>query len=166
MNEKDIQQAQAVFEIAKGALDDNEWKYKCDEEKLSITCSSQGEDLPIDINIRVDAKRQLLLFTSLIPVTFPEEKIVEAAVAMAEINCHLIDGCFDLDLSSGRVFFRLTGSFLESLVTRAFFDYIMVTSLDTVDQFNDKLLMLAKGMISLKDLGDMFRGPDDPQESE
>ncbi|HPY85050.1 MAG TPA: hypothetical protein PLS20_08470 [Ruminococcus flavefaciens] len=64
MNEKDIQQAQAVFEIAKGALDDNEWKYKCDEEKLSITRSSQGEDLPIDINIRVDAKRQLLLFAS------------------------------------------------------------------------------------------------------
>ncbi|MBQ8962159.1 MAG: YbjN domain-containing protein [Ruminococcus sp.] len=160
MNEKDLQQAQEVFAIVKGALDDNEWTYDCDEDKMIISCSSQGEDLPIDINIHVDADRQMIIFTSQIPVTFPEDKIVEAAVAVAEINTHLVDGSFDLNIGTGKVYFRLTGCFLDSLITRTFFDYIMITSIRTVDDFNDKLLMLAKGMMDLKEFGGLFEQVD------
>ena len=64
MNENDIIQAKNVFEMAKGALDDNKWKYDHNDEKMWISCTANGDDLPIDIFVQVFPKNQLIVLTS------------------------------------------------------------------------------------------------------
>ena len=65
------------------------------------------------------------------------------------INNNLVDGCFDYDLSDGTIIFRMTNSYLESEVSRELFEYMLFLSFTTVDEYNDKLMMLSKGLISL-----------------
>jgi len=47
--QKNLEQAKNPFSIFCQALDKHEWYYKKDEEKLSIECGAQGEDLPMEI---------------------------------------------------------------------------------------------------------------------
>ena len=156
MNENDIIQAKNVFEMAKGALDDNKWKYDHNDEKMWISCTANSDDLPIDIFVQVFPKNQLIVLTSRIPVKVPEEKMVDAALAVAMINSNIADGSFDLDIYKGVLEFRMTGCFLESLVSRGFFDYMMVYALKVVDEYNDKLFALVKGYMDINKFAEQF----------
>ena len=156
MNDDNIRQAQTVFEICKSALDDSEWNYDHNDEEMWITCTYTGEDLPIDLYIKVNAKRQMIIISSRIPVIFPEDKIIDAALACSMINSSIVDGSFDLNVKTGKVYYRMTGCFLESLISKGFFDYMMVNSLRVVEEFNDKLFTLAKGITDLKQSAKLF----------
>lgn len=145
-----IAQAKATFDTLCQALEHHEWHYEKDEEKLSIECGAQGEDLPMEITIKVDAERMLIMVLSHMPFVIQEDKRLEVAIAVSAINNALVDGCFDYDVASGHMFFRMTNSFLESTVGEEVFSYLLFCSCQTIDEYNDKFLMLAKGMISIE----------------
>lgn len=149
-DEKNLIQAQETFKTLCQTLDGHEWKYAKDEEKLSIECGAQGEDLPMDIAIVVDSERCLVRLMSHIPVVVPEDKRLDAAIAISVVNNMLVDGSFDFDISSGLIFFRMTNSFLESKLGNDVFTYMLFASCQTIDAYNDKFLMLVKGMISIE----------------
>ena len=44
----------------------------------------------------------------------------------------------------------MTNSFLESKISEEVFAYMLYCSCQTIDEYNDKFLMLAKGMISIE----------------
>ncbi len=111
-----------------------------------------GEDLPMQFYLLVDTDRQLLRMISPQPVRFKEEQIDDAAKAICAINNRIINGRFDLNVTTGSVSFSLCTSFIESLIADRVFDYMVGVSINTVDDYNDKLFMLAKGMLSLSDL--------------
>ena len=60
-------QAKDTYETLCHTLDALEWSYNKCEEDLRIECYAWGEDLPIDITVRVDAERMLVLLISNIP---------------------------------------------------------------------------------------------------
>lgn len=148
--QKNLEQAQAAFGTLCQALDKHEWHYQKDEEKLSIECGAQGDDLPMEITVRVDADRMLIMLISHMPFVIQEDKRLDAAIAVSAINNVLIDGCFDYDVASGHMFFRMANSFLESKISEEVFSYMLFCSCQTIDEYNDKILMLAKGMISIE----------------
>lgn len=145
-----VAQAKAVFDTLCQALEHHEWHYEKDEEKLSIECGAQGEDLPMKLTIKVDAERMLIMVLSHMPFVIQEDKRLEVAIAVSAINNALVDGCFDYDVASGHMFFRMTNSFLESTVSEEVFSYLLFCSCQTIDEYNDKFLMLAKGMLSIE----------------
>lgn len=147
---KNIEQANATFATLCNALDKNDWHYKKDAEKLSIECGAQGDDLPMEITVKVDAKRQLIMLISHMPFVIQEDKRLDIAIAVSAINNALVDGCFDYDVASGHMFFRMTNSFMESKISEDVFNYMIFCSCQTIDEYNDKFLMLAKGLISLE----------------
>lgn len=147
---KNLEQAKATFETLCKALDNHEWHYERNEEKLSIECGAQGDDLPVEISVRVDANRMLAILVSHLPFVIQEDKRLDVAVAVSAINNVLADGCFDFDISSGHIFFRMTNSFIESKISEEVFSYLLFCSCKTIDDFNDKFLMLGKGMISIE----------------
>ena len=149
---KNPEHAKAAFATACQALDQNQWNYKKDEEKLIIECGARGEDLPMDITIRVDAERMLVMLLSHLPFVVQEDKRLEVAAGISAINNVLVDGCFDYDITSGHMFFRMTNSFIESKLGIEAFTYMLYCSCQTIDEYNDKLLMLAKGMLSIEQL--------------
>lgn len=149
-DEMNLQQAQNVFADLCKALDSNNWKYKKDETKLKIQCGARGDDLPIDLTILVDAKRDVVRVISMMPMKVPEDKRLEMAVAVSLVNNKLVHGCFDLDMGEGHMFFRMTNSFRDSTLSEELYMYLVLCTCKTVDEYNDKFLMISKGMLSLE----------------
>ena len=146
----DLARAQKVYETLCAALDHDDWHYKKDEEALTIECGARGEDLPMELLVKVDVDRMLVMLLSKIPFQIAEDKRLDVAVAVSVINNMLVDGSFDYDVASGRIFFRMTNSYIESNLGEEMFRYLVYCSCKTIDSFNDKLLMLSKGVLSLE----------------
>ena len=147
---KNIEQAKVTFATLCQALENHQWHYKKDEDALSIECTARGDDLAMNITIKVDADRMLVRLISHMPFMIQEDRRLDVAVAVSAINNSLVDGSFDYDVKSGHLFFRMTNSFLESKISEEVFSYMLFCSCKTIDEFNDKFLMLAKGMISIQ----------------
>lgn len=150
-DEKDIRQAKIAFDTLCEMLDSHEWNYNRDDDNLIVKCGANGEDLPIDIRIKVDADRQLVSLYSSLPFNVPEDDRVMAAVAVSAANFSMVDGSFDYNLANGSILFRLTSSIRESIVSKELFEYMLFVSCSTVDNYNDKFLMLIKHAISLEE---------------
>ena len=142
--------AKQTYAMVCKMLDNNDWKYQADPEKMRITCGARGDDLPIEVVIDVDAKRQIVFLLSQIPVVVAEDKRLDIAVAISTINNDMVHGCFDYNLSSGRIYFRMVNSFAGSELGQDALYYLLMCTCQTVDQYNDKLLMLGKGLMTLE----------------
>ena len=148
--QEQLAQAKATFETLCKALDNHKLRYQKHEETLSVECGIQGDDLPMEFDIRVDAKRMLIMVLSKLPAKIKEEKRLDVAVAVSAINNMLADGCFDYDVASGNMFFRMTNSFLGSTIGEEVFAYLLFFACEVIDAYNDKFLMLSTGMLSLE----------------
>ncbi len=149
-DEKKLAQARSVFETLCRTLDKHEWKYSKDEEKLMIECGAQGDDLPMKITVMVDASRSLIMLLSHIPFVIQEDKRLDLAVAVSAVNNRLVDGSFDYDVIKGNMCFRMTNSYIESVIGEEVISYMLFCSCQTIDEYNDKFLMLAKGIVSIE----------------
>lgn len=147
-----LTKAKATYATLCSALDKGEWHYEKDEEELTIECGYRGEDLPIDLIIRVDADRQLVSLLSQMSFKIKEDKRLDVAVAISYINYGMVHGCFDYDINTGGIFFRMSNSFVDSTLSEKVFMYMLICACKTVDEYNDKFLMLSKGMLSLEQI--------------
>lgn len=66
------------------------------------------------------------------------------AVAIARANNGLTDGSFDYNYSDGTVLFRVTTSIFDSIISANALKYMVLCACHTVDNYNDKFLMVAK----------------------
>mgnify|MGYP004498038665 CR=1 FL=1 len=125
------------------------YHYERHDDDLVVSCTVKGEDIPMDILFIVRSERQLVQLLSPMPFTVPEDKRMEMAIAVTAASNNLVDGSFDFDLSNGRIVFRQTSSYMESILGEELFTYMLMVSARTIDDYNDKFLMLAKGMMTL-----------------
>ncbi len=150
--ELNMKQAQNVYETFCKSLDARGWKYTRHEEDLVITCGVRGEDLPMDLVIIVNPKAQVVSVISQMPFSIPEDKRAEMAMAVCVANNGLINGTFDFNVLKGDIRFRVVSSYRESILSEELFNYMIVIAAGTVDQYNDKFLMIAKGMMTIQQL--------------
>ena len=150
-DEKKMKNAQNVYNTLCEMLDDKKLRYQKHPEDLVVTFTMRGDDLPMDFVINIDAERELVRLLSALPVQFGADKRMEGAIATSRANYRLIDGSFDYDYNTGRVLFRMTSSFADSLVSKDLMEYMVAVACYTVDDYNDALLLLAKGMMSIED---------------
>lgn len=155
--EKKLKQAQTVYATLCEMLDEHDWHYKKDEERLSISCGAQGDDLPIEIRIDVDAERSLVTLLSQMPFVVAEDRRTALAIAVSQANNGMVDGDFDYDYINGRIIFRLTSSYLDSLIGKDMFNYMLMCSCVTIDEYNDKFLMVAKSTMSNEEILDFIK---------
>lgn len=142
--------AKTVYNTLIKMLDAHEWKYQRHDEDFVITCGARGEDLPIDIILRVQPKPKVVQFISVLPCKMPEDKRVEGAIAVCAVNYGMIHGSFDYDLSDGEIRFRLTSSYLDSIIGEDMLYYMLMLGASTVNEYNDRFLMLSKGLITIE----------------
>ena len=151
-DKKYLMQAKEAFDTLCEMLDGRGWKYQKFEDEYTIECSAQGDDLPMDIHFEVDAERKLFVLISKLPFSVPEDKRVEMSLAVSAVNYTMVDGSFDYNFMSGNVVFRLTTSYRESMLSTTALNYMLMVSCNTIDEYNDSLLMLIKGKMSLEDI--------------
>ena len=154
MDEKKMKQAMSVYETICRALESEDWKYTRDDEKLVINCKARGEDLPLDLYFIVNPGAQVVSLISPMPFKIAEDKRVDLALAVCMVNDNLVNGCFDYNIANGNINFRMVSSFCESILSEKLFLYMLLVSAHTVDDYNDKFLMISKGMMSLEQLAE------------
>ena len=125
---------------------------KRDGDDYVIDFIVNGDDLPMHFYLIVDTGRQILRMISPLPVQFGEDQIRDGAVALCAVNRRIVNGRFDMNVRNGKVAFSVCTSFAESLIADRVYEYLVSISVNTVDDYNDKLEMLAKNMCSLEDL--------------
>ncbi len=150
-DEKKMELAKQVYKTLCEAIENRNWKYEKDEEKLLVHFGVNGEDLPMQLILLVDAERQLIRVLSPMPFKMSEEKRMEGSIAACAASYGMVDGNFDFDLKSGDIIFRMTASFLDSEIGEGLFQYMISCSCAMVEKYNDKFLALDKGMISIDD---------------
>lgn len=138
-------EARNVYESIMKMLDKHNFNYKPDDDNLVINIKMHGDDLPMDFVLKVDAKRDLVIFSSMLPFKFNLDRVVAGAVAVCSINYLLADGSFDLDVRDGELSFKLTSSYKDSLLSEESLEYMFGIACGTVDKYNDKLLLISEG---------------------
>lgn len=149
-DEKQLKKAKAVYDSLCALLDSRNGHYEKHEEDLVVTFIVGGDDIPMHIIMKVDAERELVRVHSPIPVTFEGDKRIDGAIATSQVNYGLADGSFDYDFKAGRIVFRMTSSYRDSLISENLLEYMIGCASYTIDEYNDKFLMLSKGMIPLE----------------
>ncbi len=150
MAEVNMGKAREVFATICRMLDNKGWKYEKLEDNLVIKTGVSGEDLPIDIVMKVNPNNQLVSLFSFLPFKTDESKRVDMAMAVVVANYGFADGSFDYDISDGTILFRLTSSYIESTLSEDLFEYMLLVSVTTVDKYNDKFFMISKGMLTIQ----------------
>lgn len=155
--ESNLKQAKVAYKSLCEMLDDNKWHYTKDEAKLRISCNAQGEDLPMSIRINIDVERQLVVLLSEMPFAVPEDRRTSMAIAVSVANYGIVDGNFDYDYTDGTILYRMTSSFMDSLVGKEMFNYMLMCACYTIDAYNDKFFMVAKKNMSFDEIVDFIK---------
>ncbi len=144
------QKAKEVFEQLCRVLTEEDIKFERFDDDLVVTYGIIGDDLPMQFVVIVDADAQVISFLSPMEFTVAEDKRLELAVAICEVNKHFINGSFEYDVQKGDIRFKIVTTFRDSTLGDEAFKYMYHLSAITVDKFNDKFLALSKGMIDIE----------------
>ena len=144
--------AKTAFDTICAMLDEKGWSYEKDEEDLRINCGYVGEDLIVDICMRINKEMRLIVLYSELPFVVAESECVPMTLAVNAVNYSLVDGSFDFSLDSRRIIFRMTSSYRESLVSKAVCEYMLDVACSTVDDYNDKFFLYSKKRMDLEEL--------------
>lgn len=144
------ERALAVFQTICEAFRAHGWEHERYDDRLLIESGAQGLDLPMNLTVRVAEEGEFVILLSKLPFVTEEDKRIDMAIAVSAVNNLLYDGSFDYDVTNGQLVFRLTESYIDSSLSRRVFEHMLFGACKIVDRFNDKLMMLAAGRISLE----------------
>ena len=150
MNESTRITAREVYAILIETMRDMGWSYE-ERPGMQIVFSVQGSDIPMNFRMTVNENKETVVLYSLLPFQLEDEMKTVGAIAVCSANYRLADGSFDYDTESGSVYFRMTANYRESKIGKELLEYMIRCSSMTVDRYNDKLLMLSRGIMNLDD---------------
>ncbi len=143
--------ANKLIELIKEVFEENEWKYKFDEEDNTISFTFCGDDLDMDYIFSINADMEHILLYSILPVKIDASKIAEWAIAVNHANNGLNRGTFEINAERETISYRMSQIYCDSIISKqVIYDMVHLSNL-IVDHYNDKFFMLANGMINLKD---------------
>lgn len=142
------QATQDVYNQLRGYLEEQDIKYDHNDDEKNIWFAMRGDDLRILIDITVDEKNQMVKVLSPLEFEIPQELREEVALVINQLNFTIINGGIDYDFESGRLAFRINATFEDSIIGNGTLHYLIGTAVNTVEAFNDKLYMVANGVMS------------------
>ena len=156
---KEEKKAAAIYKDIYKYLDSRECKYTKRDDG-SVEFIAESNDIDINCRFLVNSDLEIISFLSPLPMTVREEYRVDMALAVSAINSSLIDGSFDFDYLTGNVAFRITSSYRNSIICIDCYDYLLEVSRNTVDDYNDKLLLLSLGKMTVDEIIDFINSED------
>ena len=143
--------AQRAFDTLCLALDNMKWKYKRDEANRVVTTTAIGNDLTINLRMVVSEDRRLMYVKSVLPFDVPEAKRETVGKALHFANYSMLNGCFEYDQPNGKVGFRIIVPFFDCDLSQEVYRYAVILTCQMVDKFNDKILALVQGSMTLQE---------------
>ena len=149
-NQMDAKTAKNIYAQLCNVLDKRKWKYDKFDDKLAVSFTVKGEDIPMDFIFSVDDERQLVRLKSPLTFNFAEDKRLEGAIVTSRANCMLVDGYFEYDITDGETAFKVTTSCRDSIISDETIEYMLQCALFVVEEFNDKFMAVSKGYLSVE----------------
>lgn len=154
-DEMKMARAKAVYEQLCTALEHRNWTFDKVEEDLVVRFMVNGDDIPLQMAMFVEAEKELVTLLSPFPFKMSEDKLMEGAIAACTASFGMADGSFDYDITQGGIAFRLVASYRGSNLSEGVLQYMISCSCAMADKYNDRFLALNKGMISIEDFINM-----------
>lgn len=149
------QRAIEVYEQLCGMLDKMNFHYtkegKDKDGDYLIHFAFSGDDLPMQFVMFMDVNRQLIRLMSKLPFAFSEGKRVDGAVVVSRANYKMVDGNFDYNFATGEIIFKITTSFLDSVIGEDLLLYMIRLGVSMVDEFNDKFYAIDRGEMTVEE---------------
>ena len=149
IQQENSQQAQSIFEALCFALTKLEWDYDKNSSKLQITTTVWGDDIPMEIVITTESEKERVVLYSVIPFEVADNKEADIALALSMINTNLAYGSFKYNLAQKKVYFQLVSRFDGCEMGTSVFEQILTYAVKIIDDYNDKLLLLADNLMTL-----------------
>lgn len=162
IDEKSLKNAQRVYNTLLEYLTEKDVEFYKDDENFMVAFGFCGEDIPIELRIKVYPEMDFIKCVSILSYEVPEDKIPGVVWAMNYINSKQVLGQFCYDFDLGRIVFSYASGYADCIVGKGIFDAIIGASATIVDMFNDRFLAFIKGMIGMDELFDV--GGDDDEE--
>lgn len=141
--------ADQVYKTLCNALDARKWSYEKHEEDRSVMFSVKGDDLPMDFLVFIDEERQLIRLYSPLPFEFEEKKLLEGAIAACVASNSIADGNFDINISEGKIIYRINASYRNSIIGEGLMQYLIDCACSTMDKYNERFFAINKGVLGL-----------------
>lgn len=144
--------AEETFDTLCGTLDEMNWNCDIDREKLQIATRIKSDGLPFNLRMVMDVEREFMLLYATFDFNIPVDKIAECALCLCMINDNLVDGTFDLNVTSGRLRFRMSLSFRDGLVSAESCGGFLALAVHIINEYSEKLQMAAAGQLSAAEM--------------
>ena len=151
LKEKKVKEAQTILQTTLDFLNEENFHFEQTED-YEIHFTVKGDDLPMELYINIDVDREVIRLFSVLPFKINPDNYSLMAEGTVAINDHLVNGNFDLNKDHMMMSFRMAQTYRDSLISKSVIAYILYTSLNTMDDYNDKLFMLNKGKCTLDEL--------------
>lgn len=148
----DIQRADAAFKAITDFMDGAKLKYEANAEERTCFVTVTGNDFPVALLFSVSAEKQRVEAYSQIPFEIKKEKAVDIAMALTAINGRIAYGKFCLYMDKGLCTYE-NSEYITSLegFTSEYGKALVATAYSVVEEYNDSLYSLNKGLMTVKD---------------
>lgn len=149
LEQRKLSEAKVVYNTLCSALTNRKWTYNKEDDNLIVRTSAVGDDLSMKLYIKVDAGRSVMFLKSKMPFPVPQERIHDIMQAITIANWAMLNGMFEMDMNDGYVGFKVVIPFMESMLSEKLCNYMIDMSCRMIDIFNDKLLAVSEGKMTL-----------------
>ena len=142
-------EARSLYKTLCNTLDNMNWGYNKEEDQFIIRTSAVGEDLSMNLFMKIDAERQVMYLKSPMPFAVPVPAREQITKAVVIANYSMLNGSFEFDITDGYLAFKMVVPYMESIISEKVCHYMITLSCSMTDKFNDKFKALVDGRITL-----------------
>ena len=128
-----------VYQTLCNVLKRNEIMYECDEENLCVKCSISGKEKDFRMIFVIEPSKMLTSLYVPIEINSGLKNVSDLAFALCVINDTLSDGYFGFDRRNIGVYFKMTSSFYNSLLSESIFEYMLSVAAEKTDEYYWKI---------------------------
>ncbi|GHU68438.1 hypothetical protein AGMMS49983_21080 [Clostridia bacterium] len=148
MDENKKKQAEKVYATLVNYFDGKGFSHTDEPEELVLRCTFKTDDLPADLRFKIIGELDLIHLLSTIPVQLSADRIEEGCLAACSASNDLFDGNFIVNSEDGSIVYKLSYYYTGSIIGEEMIDYMLDMGLAMIDRYNDRFLLLQKGLLS------------------
>ena len=128
-----------VYQTLCSVLKRNDIIYECDENNLCVRCSISGKEKDFRMIFVIEPSKMLISLYVPIEIDSGLKNVSDLAFALCVINDTLSDGHFCFDRRNTGVYFKMTSSFYNSILSESIFEYMLSVAAEKTDEYYLKI---------------------------
>jgi len=138
-----------IFESFCQFLDEDNWRYRVEEDQAVIRFGIQGETADFDCYVDIKPDRHLCTLYVIAPNRVPPLKRTQVAEFLARANYRLLLGCLEMDMEDGELRYRNSVYVEDSVMSQAMVGAMIYGSISAMERFYPGLMSIIYGDVTV-----------------